>query len=105
DGERPTTFPEAIDGPYVQELGDRLDRLHPADVAYVLEALPHDDRMIAWDLVKSDRDGEILLEVSDSVRESLIRSMDRAELVEAIETLDADEIAELAHDLPSDVVD
>ncbi len=96
---------EPIDDRYVQELGARLDRLHPADVAFVLEALPYEDRMIVWDLVKSDRDGEILLEVSDSVRESLIRSMDRAELVEAVETLDADEIAELAPDLPNDVVE
>ncbi len=94
-----------IDRTHVVELGTLLERLHPADVAYVLEALPYADRMIVWDLVKPDRDGEILLEVSDSVRESLIRSMDRAELVGAIETLDADEIADLAPDLPSDVVD
>src|SRR5690606_16390786 len=63
------------------------------------------ERMIVWDLVKAERDGEILLEVSDSVRESLIRSMDREELVDAVETLDTDEIAELAPDLPSDVVE
>ena len=61
--------------------------------------------MIVWDLVKAERDGEILLEVSESVRESLIRSMDREELVDAVETLDADEIAELAPDLPTDVVE
>ena len=35
------------------------------------------ERLIVWDLVKAERDGEILLEVSDSVRESLIESMDR----------------------------
>src|SRR5690606_36872473 len=61
--------------------------------------------MIVWDLVKAERDGEILLEVSESVRESLIRSMDSEELVDAVETLDADEIAELAPDLPTDVVE
>ena len=54
-----------------------LDQLHPADVAYVLEALPLEDRLVVWDLVKAERDGEILLEVSESVRESLIRSMDQ----------------------------
>ncbi len=89
----------------LEELRHRLERLHPADVAYILEALPPEERLIAWDLVKAERDGEILLEVSDSVRESLIASMDREELVEAVETLDADEIADLAPDLPTDVVE
>ena len=89
----------------LNELRARIDRLHPADVAYILEALPLEDRLIAWDLVKAERDGEILLEVSDAVRETLIESMDRHELVDALESLDADEIADLAPDLPRDVVE
>ena len=86
------------------DLRARLDRLHPADIAVVLEALPLEERLIAWDLVKADRDGEILLEVSDAVRESLIASMDSRELVAAAETLEADEIADLADDLPEQVM-
>lgn len=107
DGEEADQAPvDALaDQQYLHDLGERIQRLHPADIAYILEALPPEDRMLVWDLVQSDKDGEILLEVSDSVRETLIRSMDRAELVEAIETLDADEIAELAPDLPRDVVE
>jgi magnesium transporter len=87
------------------ELQRHLDRLHPADIAYILEALPLSDRLYIWDLVKSERDGEILLEVSDAVRESLISSMDTEELVAAAETLEADEIAALAPDLPQEVID
>ena len=86
------------------ELRARLDRLHAVDIAVVLEALPLEERLIAWDLVKADRDGEILLEVSDAVRESLIASMDSRELVAAAETLEADEIADLADDLPAQVM-
>ncbi len=87
------------------ELQNRLDKLHPADVAYVLEALPLDERLVVWDLVKAERDGEILLEVSDSVRETLIENMDAHELVAAAEQLDTDEIADLVPDLPQHVVD
>jgi len=90
---------------HLSELKHILDRLHPADVAYILEALPRDDRLVVWDCVKAERDGEILLEVGDSVRETLIASMDRNELVGAVETLEADEIAELAPDLPQEVID
>ena len=86
------------------ELSKKLDTLHPADVAYILETLPLEERMLVWDLVKADRDGDILLEVSEAVRESLIATMDNRELVAAAASLDTDEIADLAQDLPSDVV-
>lgn len=82
----------------------QLDRLHPADVAYILEALPLAERQVVWDLVKIEREGEILLELSEAVRESLIATMEPKELVAAAETLEADEIADLAPDLPEQVV-
>jgi magnesium transporter len=87
------------------ELRAKLDALHPADVAYVLEALPLEERLAVWNLVKADRDGDILLEVSEAVRESLIASMDSAELVAAAETLEADELADIAADLPAGVME
>jgi magnesium transporter len=86
------------------ELQKKLDKLHPADVAYILEALPLEERLMVWDLVKAERDGEILLEVSDAVRETLIADMDSQELVAAAEQLDTDQIADLVQDLPQDVV-
>lgn len=85
------------------ELRMKLDELHPADVAYILEALPIEQRLVVWDLVKAERDGEILLEVSDAVRQTLIADMDSDELLAAAEQLDTDEIADLAPDLPRDV--
>lgn len=89
---------------HLAELHDKLASLHPADVAYILEALPIEQRLLVWDLVKAERDGEILIEVSDAVRESLIATMSGEELVEAAEQLDTDEIADLAPDLPNAVM-
>jgi magnesium transporter len=88
----------------IAELQSRLEHLHPADVAYILEALPIDDRLVVWELVKAERDGEILLEVSDAVRQTLIADMDSEELLAAAEQLDTDELADLAPDLPKDVL-
>ena len=88
----------------LQSLQHKLEQLHPADVAYILESLPLDDRLMVWDLVKADRDGEILLEVSDAVRQTLIADMDSDELLAAAEQLDTDELADLAPDLPKDVL-
>src|SRR6266850_1474354 len=87
------------------ELHARLDALHPADIAYLLEALPLEERLAVWNRVKADRDGEILLEVSEAVRESLIEAMDSAELVAAAETLEADQLADIAADLPAGVME
>ena len=88
------------------EIRSVLKPLHPADVAYILQALPTDDRMIVWDLAESNHDGEVLVEVNnDGVRETLIDAMDREELVDAMESLDTDEIADLVEDLPPDVVE
>ena len=89
----------------LEQIRALLDPLHPADVAYILEALPLTQRLAVWDLVKADRDGEILLEVSDAVRETLIEHMDDAELVAATGQLDTDEIADLAPDLPREVIE
>lgn len=87
------------------QLAKKLEGLHAADIAYILEALPLDQRLTVWELVKAERDGEILLEVSDAVRESLIESMEHHELKAAAEQLDADELADLAPDLPSEVLE
>ncbi|MET0330106.1 MAG: magnesium transporter [Dyella sp.] len=86
------------------ELQRRLEGLHEADIAYILEALPLNERLELWQRIKAERDGEILLEVSDAVRESLIADMDQGEILAAIGPLDADELADLVEDLPSEVL-
>lgn len=86
------------------ELQRKLEDLHPADIAHILEALPLDDRLTVWQLVKTERDGDILLEVSDAVRETLLADMDDAEIIAAARDLDADELADLALELPDDVL-
>lgn len=104
-----TTNQEVAESPTqkqnLEEIKQLLDKLHPADIAYILEALPLEERLIIWNLVKTEYDGDVLLETSDAVRESLITDMDSDELVAAAEQLDADEIADLAPDLPREVID
>ena len=96
---------EWLDKQNLAELQKLLDKLHPADIAHILEAMPLEDRLLIWDLVNAERDGEILLEVSDAVRETLIATMDRREMRAAAEQLDADEIADIASDFPRYILD
>ena len=99
------TLPEPHANAKLQMLIGILHELHPADVAAVLESLPPKERVLVWKLASPEEDGDVLLEVSDSVRESLIETMDKAELVAAVEDMDADDLADLADDLPTHVVD
>ncbi len=87
------------------ELQALLDQLHPADIAHILEALPLEDRLLIWGMVKAEHDGDVLLEASDAVRETLITDMGSHELIAATEYLDTDEIADLAPNLPQEVMD
>ena len=88
----------------LKSLQNLLNNLHPSDIADILEALPLDRRLTIWELVKSENDGDILVEVSDAVRQTLIADMDKTELLAAAEQLDTDEIADIASDLPNDVL-
>ena len=99
------TLPELHANAKLQMLIGILHELHPADVAAVLESLPPKERVLVWKLASPEEDGDVLLEVSDSVRESLIETMDKSELVAAVEDMDADDLADLADDLPTHVVD
>ena len=86
------------------ELMAILHELHPADMATLLESLPQKERVIVWKLAEPEDDGDVLLEVSDAVRETLIESMDKEELLAAVEDMDTDDLADLADDLPQNVI-
>lgn len=102
--DRATLVEGLIKQQHEAELGAFLTHLHPADVAFILESLPKDERLQVWDAVNSKYDGDILLEVDDWVREDLISTMDREDILAATETMDADELADIAPDLPAEIV-
>lgn len=85
-------------------LGARLNELHYADIADLLETLPPDDRLYVWSLVNGDIDGRVLVEVSEPVRESLIDDLDHHELVQIVGQLDGDELADITPYLDDEVV-
>jgi len=108
DQERQEIIEDLVHRQYEADLRRLLDPLHPADAAFMLEALPYSDRLEVWHHIKAEDcqldSGEVLLELSDPVRESLMATMDVDELVSAAEDLDADELADLAPDLPQEVI-
>lgn len=104
DDERANLLDSALQRQLEDEIRAVIQGLHPADIAFILESLPVEQRQFVWRLVGPDQAADVLLEVGDWARESLIESMDRQDLVAATGTMDADEIADLVPDLPPDVV-
>ena len=81
-----------------------LSLLHPADIGALLEGLPPEQRHPVWALVTPEAAGEVLLEVSEAVRQDLIREMDAGQLVIAARALDIDDIADLIPDLSEEAI-
>lgn len=88
----------------LQMLIGILHELHPADIARILENIPPKERILVWRLSTPEKDADVLLELSDSVRESLIETMNTQELVKTVADMDTNELADLVKDLPTLVV-
>jgi magnesium transporter len=79
--------------------------VHPAELADLLESLPLDHRSALWDAIPSEQEGEILTNLHDEARSSIIDEMDHAELVAAAGSMDAEDLAVVLEELPGDLTD
>ena len=87
------------------ELNRRLRTMHAADVAYVLEAMPPGDRQTIWDQVSLEHAGDVFVELSAAVRESLVESTPRETLLAILARLDPEDLSYVWPSLPEDVLD
>lgn len=86
------------------EIRQLLDDLHAADLADLLEALPQEERLALWRLVDTNKRGQTLVEVYETVWDSLLKEMSDKDLLNAMQTLNVDEQAYLAEYLPRDLM-
>lgn len=95
----------ALEDGRLQVVKRLLMSLHPAEIAHLLESLPRAQRNALWELTDPEEDGEILLNVNDEVRNTLIRRMETQEVVEALETLAVDDLADVIEELPNTITE
>ena len=86
-------------------LSPKIRALHAADVAYVLEGLPLEQRMLIWSLVPDALHADVMVELGEPVRASIIERMTREALIRMAQALDTDDLAALADELPAEVVE
>lgn len=100
DDNRLQALRDLLDSGTLQLAARMLNALRPAEIAHLLESLPLTQRKVVWELLEERAAGEVLLEVTDEVRESLLQEMDLADIVAATEGLEIDDLADLVKELP-----
>ncbi|MCE2713937.1 MAG: magnesium transporter [Acidibacter sp.] len=93
----------ALDGGALRPAQRMLTGLHPAEIALLLESVPPRQRELVWNMVDPELEGDVLLELSEGVRQELIEEMETEELVAAAEGMELDDLADLVRELPETV--
>lgn len=99
--------PDLVQGLTLQqqrvELQQRLRRLHPADIAYIVERLAPAQRGDIWELIETTRRGPVLIELSGPIQKDMARTLSIDELHAATQALPTDDLAELLASLPEEI--
>lgn len=93
---------DAVDERDIRWLSRTLKRMHPADAADALEALPYDTFEEAVELLGGELPPEILIELRDSYREGAVDMLPDTAVAQALDELDSDDATTILEDLEED---
>jgi magnesium transporter len=81
---------------------ERLAKLHPADIADIVERLAPDEREAVFETLDQEVAAEALEEVQPKVQKSIVESLDSERAAEIVEEMNPDAAADLLADLPEE---
>jgi magnesium transporter len=79
-----------------------LSKLHPADIANIVEDLPHAEREAVFETIDEEVAAEALEELDPKVQVSIVESLDSDRAADIVEEMDPDAAADLLGDLTAD---
>ena len=79
-----------------------LSKLHPADIADIVEDLAPDERQAVFQTLDEETAAEALEEVTPRVQKSIVESLDSGRAADIVEEMDPDAAADLLADLSED---
>jgi sporulation protein YlmC with PRC-barrel domain/CBS domain-containing protein len=79
-----------------------LAKLHPADIADIVEDLAPDERQAVFQTLDEETAAEALEEVEPRVQKSIVESLDSGRAADIVEEMDPDAAADLLGDLPEE---
>ena len=81
---------------------DRLAKLHPADIADIIEELAPDEREAVFETLDEEVAAEALEEVEPKLQKAIVESLDSDRAADIVEEMDPDAAADLLKDLPEE---
>ena len=106
---------EDITRDYLQALGEdiaerrdddlraQFEELHPADIAEVFDRLEDEQVQYLWKLIDVEERGDVLVELEEDVRETLLATLPNEEIAEEVlENIDSDDAADVVGELPEE---
>jgi magnesium transporter len=81
---------------------DGLAKLHPADIADIVEELAPDERQAVFQTLDEETAAEALEEVEPRVQKAIVESLDSERAAEIVEEMNPDAAADLLADLPQE---
>ncbi len=85
-------------------LNKTLEKLHVADVAWIIENLSGDDRHLVWPLQAPSRGGAILLELPDGIAKQIVDSSPIDLIEDVLYQLSAEDLSYLGDIVPSELM-
>ena len=79
-----------------------LSRLHPADIADIVEDLPPAEREAVFETLDEEVAAEALEEIDPDIQVSIVESLDSKRAADIVEEMDPDAAADLLGELPAD---
>jgi magnesium transporter len=79
-----------------------LDRLHPSDLADIIEDMDHNTQLEVFSALDNERAADVLEELESDTRESLLASLPMDRMADVLEIMPADEVADILDEIDSD---
>ncbi len=103
--QRLRSLSEALDSGALKQVARILNGgLSPSDIAHLLESSPPRQRVLLWNLVDKQREGEVLQYMADDIRADFLSQFNTQELVDLLEDFESDDLADLLQQLPDTVI-
>ncbi|MGS0674771.1 magnesium transporter [Shewanella sp. 0m-4] len=80
-----------------------LQDMAATDIAFILESSPPRTRQVLWQLIDQEHTGEILDELGEELKDSLIAQMSPERVAKAAENMDTDDLAYILRSLPDSI--
>lgn len=88
-----------------ESLKNIITDLHPADIAEIINHLNLDDANYLFNILDTETAGEVIVEIDENLRDSILENTDRNKIADIVDELDVDDATDIVAELPENVAE